>query len=75
MFDHVGLGHLAVFLVCLPVIVLTAAAVVSTVRTPTLSGVQKAAWAAVLLLLPLGGLIAWTPFWLARRHGEKRQDS
>ena len=67
MIESTEWTHLWVLLATLPILVLTITAVTATIRSRQLSTGAKVAWIAVLLI-PLGGLVLWTPFWWSRRR-------
>lgn len=67
MLESTNWTHLWVLLATLPILIATVAAIVSTVRSRRLSLGAKVGWILVLLV-PLGGLVLWAPFWWRRRQ-------
>lgn len=72
MIESTDWTHLWVLLSTLPILILTIAAIIATIRSHQLSTGAKIAWVAVLLV-PIGGLLLWTPFWWSRRQASARE--
>lgn len=71
MIESTEWTHLWVLLSTLPILILTITAIVATIRSRQLSTGAKIAWVAVLLV-PVGGLLLWAPFWWSRRQAGAR---